>query len=154
MTTREQDSCEGQRRMSKKLFTIGYGGHQPDELLAILTKNHISNVIDVRLRPDRSSMGVYVKAKSADKGIERLLTSQGIRYHSFPELGNVFLDYEDWRERYKSLLTRAGELLLTRLHKVPRPFCLLCAEKRADDCHRKLIADYLGAEGWDIQHLE
>jgi hypothetical protein len=99
-------------------------------------------------------MGAYVKAKAPEKGIERLLGEVGVEYRSLPELGNLFLDYEDWRERYTALLARAGDLLVSRLAEVPGPICLLCAERRPEDCHRTLIAQYLASTvDGEIEHL-
>jgi uncharacterized protein (DUF488 family) len=137
-----------------KLFTIGYGGVAPQAFTGCLVKAGVRTVVDVRLRPDRASMGTYVKAKASDKGIERLLREAGIGYRSLPELGNVFLDCDDWRERYTALLARAGDLLVSRLAEVPGPICLLCAERRPEDCHRTLIAEYLvSAADYEIEHL-
>ena len=137
-----------------QIYTIGYGGRKPGDLLTLLQDRAIRAVVDVRLRPDRASMGAYVKAKQADKGIQRLLAGADIQYFSFVELGNLFVDFEDWQQRYRRLLDRAGGLLTERLRTVPVPFCLLCAEKRAAACHRTLIADYLAAEGHQVEHIE
>jgi len=137
-----------------KVYTIGYGGRKPQEFLGLLTEKGIRAVVDVRLRPDRSSMGVYVKAKDADKGIEALLAGSGIAYYSFIELGNVFRDLDDWQQRYQQLMDQAGDLLMGRLLEVAEPFCLMCAEKRADQCHRRLIADSLVKNGHQVEHIE
>lgn len=137
-----------------RLFTIGYGGRTPDDLIQRLTAAGVRTVADVRLRPDRASMGVYARAKTPDKGIERLFTSAGITYRSLPELGNVFLDYEDWRERYVALLQCAGHLLVNRLDALEPPVCLLCADRRVADCHRLHIAEFLATRGLAIEHLE
>ncbi len=137
-----------------KLFTIGYGGRMPDDLIRRLTTAGVRTIADVRLRPDRASMGVYAKAKSPDKGIERLLTSAGIGYQSLPELGNLFLDFEDWRERYAALIQCAGHLLVNRLDELETPVCLLCAERRVADCHRLQVAEFLAARGDDVEHLD
>lgn len=137
-----------------KIYTIGYGGRRPQEFLALLKERGIRAVVDVRLRPDRSSMGVYARAKNADKGIEALLSGAGIAYYSFIELGNIFRDLDDWQQRYQQLMNRAGDLLTRRLLEVPGPLCLLCAEKLTDQCHRKLIADYLAKTGHQIEHIE
>jgi uncharacterized protein (DUF488 family) len=137
-----------------KLFTIGYGGRMPDDLITRLTAAVVRTVADVRLRPDRASMGVYVKAKTPDKGIERLFTAAGIGYRSLPELGNVFLEYEDWRERYAAFVQCAGHLLVTRLDGLEPPLCLLCAERRVAECHRLMVAEFLAARGAEVEHLE
>ena len=143
-----------QELRSVRIYTIGYGGRKSQEFLDLLKERSIKVVVDVRLRPDRSSMGIYVKAKDAAKGIEALLASAGIAYYSLIELGNVFRDLEDWQQRYRQLMDQAGDLLTERLLEVPLPFCLMCAEKRSDQCHRKLIAEYLASNGHQVEHIE
>ena len=137
-----------------KLFTIGYGGRMPDDLVRRLTAAGVRTIADVRLRPDRASMGVYVKSKTPDKGIEHLFTAAGIAYRSLPELGNVFLEYADWRARYAAFFQCAGHLLVSRLDGLEPPVCLLCAERRVADCHRRVIAGFLAARDFEIEHLE
>jgi uncharacterized protein (DUF488 family) len=137
-----------------KIYTIGYGGRKPQDFLQLLQQHGIKVVVDVRLRPDRASMGVYVKATSAARGIQQLLASGQIDYVSMVELGNLFMSHADWRERYQRLLERAGDVLIERLPDVPAPLCLMCAEKRAVECHRQLIADLLVQKGYTIEHLE
>ena len=137
-----------------KIYTIGYGGRRPEEFLNLLRAQDIRAVVDVRLRPDRSAMGIFARAKTADKGIQGLLAGAGIQYFSFVELGNLFGELPDWAERYKRMLDVAGDLLTVRLQSVPPPFCLLCAEKRVIECHRRLIGDFLAAKGHQIEHIE
>lgn len=137
-----------------KFFTIGYGGRKPQEFLSSLQHHGIQTIVDVRLRPDRASMGIYTQAKSPEKGIQGLLRQAGIDYLSLTELGNLFRDDEHWRERYRLLLERAGDLLTERLLSVAPPFCLMCAEQRVNDCHRRDIAEYLVKRGWEVEHIE
>jgi len=99
-------------------------------------------------------MGTYARAKAPDKGIEGLLSRGGIQYFSFVELGNLFLDLEDWQVRYRLLMEKAGDLITERLCQVPPPFCLMCAEKLADRCHRAIIAEHLAKMGFEVKHLE
>jgi uncharacterized protein (DUF488 family) len=136
-------------------FTAGYGGRKPEDFLALLSGAGVRTVVDVRLRPDRASMGAYVKAKSPAQGIEALLARAGIGYVSLVELGNVFLALDDWPERYAQLLAQSGPLLTARLADVPGPYCLVCAEKAVAGCHRRLLAEHLEARGAPpFRHLE
>jgi uncharacterized protein (DUF488 family) len=137
-----------------KFFTIGYGGRKPKEFLGALKQRGIKAVVDVRLRPNRASRGTYIKAKTADKGIQRLLAEGGIEYFSLVELGNKFLGQEDWRERYQELLDKDGALLTEPLFQIPTPSCLMCAEKSSADCHRREISDYLVEKGHEVEHIE
>ena len=136
-------------------FTVGYGGRVPEEFATLLAANRVATVVDVRIRPDKAAMGSYAKARDPEKGIEGLLTRHGIGYVSLPELGNLFLDREDWQERYPRFLEAAGHLLFDRLASVPGPLCLMCAEKRVCECHRLNLAEYLERKsGWRFTHLE
>ena len=108
-----------------KFYTIGYGGRPPAEFANLLVLHGIRSIADVRIRPERASMGAYVKARTADKGIEKLLADRGIAYRSILELGNLFRDLEDWREPYRALFERAGDLFVRRLDDLLEPFCLL-----------------------------
>lgn len=135
------------------VYTVGYGGRPPAEFVRLLTDAGVRTVADVRLRPDRSSLGCYKYTGKPDTGIERLLAGAGIGYASLPELGNLFLGFADSLERYAAFFERSADLLVGRLLELPGPFCLLCAEKRVDECHRKAIADYLARHGHEPQHL-
>jgi uncharacterized protein (DUF488 family) len=138
-----------------RAFTAGYGGRKPDDFARLLKDASVRVVVDVRLRPDKASMGAYVKAQSPEKGLERLLSAAGIAYVSLVELGNVFMGLEGWPPLYARLLQGSGALLTERLRALPEGFCLLCAEKRAEGCHRKQIADWLAAHhGYAFTHLE
>ena len=122
-------------------FTAGYGGRVPDEFAKMLATAGVKIVVDVRLRPDRAAMGNFAKA--------------GVGYVSLPELGNVFLEYDDWAERYAKFLDAAGPLLFDRLAGVAGPICLMCAEKRVCECHRRHVAEYLTrTRAWKFTHLE
>ena len=138
-----------------QIYTIGYGGRRPDELLSLLTARGIRAIVDVRLRPDRSAMGIFAMAKTADKGIERVLREAGIGYQSLVELGNSFLGQPNWKNRYSAMLNQEGDRLVARLLEIEGPICLLCCEKKPADCHRALIGAFLArTRGVSIVHLE
>ena len=125
-----------------KFYTIGYGGRLPEEFVGLLALHGIRAIADVRIRPDRASMGAYTRARTHDKGIERLLAGQGISYHPILELGNVFFDLEDWRAPYRELLRRSGDLLVARLLEIP---CALLSSLCRETRGRMSPADDRGA---------
>jgi uncharacterized protein (DUF488 family) len=87
--------------MEKSFYTIGYGGRRKEQFIELLTENKVQIIVDVRLTPDRSSMGYAKKAKTSDKGIEKILGELEIEYYSFKELGNPFFeDKKNWRGSY------------------------------------------------------
>jgi uncharacterized protein (DUF488 family) len=136
------------------VYTIGYGGRQPQDFLNALEQHGIETVVDVRLRPDRTRLRSYVKANEVSKGIERLLAERRIAYTSLIELGNPFMDDDDWRPRYERLIASAGAVLTEKLFDIPGPFCLMCAERRVETCHRWFIAEYLVQHhGFSLQHI-
>jgi uncharacterized protein (DUF488 family) len=64
------------------------------------------------------------------------------------------MECDDWKSRYAELMRSAGRLLVARLAAIPEPYCLMCAEKRPEDCHRAYIAEYLAREqGVEVEHL-
>jgi len=81
------------------------------------------------------------------------LARSGIAYFSFLELGNPFRELLDWKDRYRRLVNSAGDLLVERLKDIPDPLCLLCAEKRPEECHRSILAEFLSQRGHEVQHL-
>lgn len=148
--------------MDLPVYTIDYGGRQPRDFVALLMAAGVRTVVDVRMRPDRASMGSYVRAKRDDKGIAALLAASGIGYRATTELGNPFLDEAfstDWQPRYGALLAVAAPLLMVRLEALLTtpdvlPICLMCAEQDPCNCHRLQIAEVLERRrGLQIIHL-
>ena len=142
-----------------KLHTIGYGGRKPSEFLELLAARGVKTAIDVRLRPDRASLGTFARSRDPLKGIQGFLAAAGIQYAAFGELGNLFIDCEDWKVRYPRLIQEAGDILLERFldvlrgERLPGSWCLLCAERRPEDCHRQFIAARLVELGYSVDHI-
>jgi uncharacterized protein (DUF488 family) len=138
----------------RTLFTIGYGGRGRDEFTTLLRDHEVEVVADVRMHPERASMGIFVKAKTADKGIEKTLGQAGIGYEWFEELGNP--DPKDPEmQAFRDLIGREGTERTARLRELAarKTVCLLCAEKSPGACHRSIVSDFLAGEGWEVLHL-
>lgn len=139
-----------------KIFTIGFSGKKPDDFLDILNAAKINCVWDIRLW--RTS--AYVPFYSG----KNLATVLGARYEYHPEFApttEILAGYKDGRITWPDYERMYRELLATR-----RPadglapadiyrICLLCTEKSALQCHRRLAAEYIAEQipGTEIVHL-
>lgn len=137
-------------------YSIGYGGRNKEQFFDPLKVNGVKTVVDCRLRPNRASMGMYVRAKDPQRGIERLLREGGIAYASYAsELGNPFFEERDpgvWVPKFTEHFLFEADQRISWVDVVELPFCLLCACRHVEivkrgttiiNCHRKIIADYL-----------
>jgi hypothetical protein len=116
-----------------KFYTIGYGGRKPEDLVDLIKQKNIKSVVDVRLRPDRASIRVFKKAEKPDKGIEGLLARNEISYISLLELGNIFIEDDDWQTRYQPLLELHWGAFDLKLHIV------------IDSCHGRFLLSFVSA---------
>lgn len=134
--------------MSGSILTIGYEGRTADEFVRILKAFQVEVLVDVRERPLSRKRGF---AKSA---LARLLSGVGKSYRHMGALGSPKQlraelhregDYRRFFRQYKALMStpeKAGAIeALTRLLQDGKKVCLMCFEKDAEMCHRKIVAD-------------
>lgn len=129
------------------LFTVGYQGGKISDLIQQLKKLKIKAVVDVRENP------VSRKPGFSKLQLNKELGKKGIHYLHYQELGTPrplrdYLinnqDYDSFFSKYKSYLSEYNDSLddLVELGTKEK-ICLLCFEKDAAYCHRKVITDYL-----------
>ncbi len=134
-----------------KIYTIGFSGKRPDDMLAVLDAVGVRMLIDVR----HWRASKWVPWASGDN----LSAMLGARYKYMPELtpdANMVLNFKggrvDWlvAERiFMDLISsRHPERLFTpeTLDRV----CFMCTERTAHQCHRRLVAEYLAAHFPDV----
>lgn len=138
------------------LMTIGYEGLNIESFVAVLKKNGVSKLIDVRELPLSRKKGFSKSALSAT------VEKHGITYLHMPALGcprDIRKDYyadQDWgryKKRFNAYLKTKGEALneLLRISKREK-CCLVCFEADYQFCHRSLITATL-ANTADVKHL-
>lgn len=131
------------------LFTIGYQGLSPGDLVKTLRKKRVELVIDVRERASSRKAGF---SKSA---LKARLEKHGISYQHFPELGSP----PDLRKKY---IADGDRVYFTRHYKnslkgkqsileelanlaTTLPVALLCYEADPGACHRSIVASALAS---------
>ncbi len=139
-----------------KIFTIGFSGKSPDAFMDVLNAVRVRAVWDIRLW--RAS--AYVPFYSG----ENLATVLGTRYEYHPEFAptteildgykNGRITWADYEKMYRELLAVRRPAVGTEPATFDR-ICLLCTEKSALQCHRRLAAEYIASQfpDTDIVHL-
>lgn len=130
------------------IHTIGYTKKSLEEFIRRLQEADVEAVIDVRLR-NTSQLAGFSKR---DDLAFLLRKGFGIEYEHKPELAptpdileayKAGGEWEAYEESFRQLLDEreaedAGRDVLSRFQ---RP-CLLCSEPDADQCHRRLVAEW------------
>lgn len=135
-----------------KVFTIGFSGKSPDAFLEVLDAVRVRTVWDIRLW--RAS--TYVQFYSGDS----LTAALGDRYEYHPEFaptGEILAGYKDGRITWPDYERMYRELLVARHPIAGRVssdldrICLLCTEKSAMQCHRRLAAECITSQFPDVE---
>jgi len=146
--------------MSRELFTMGYEGTTIDTFIDNLQAKRIDCVLDIRALPLSRKPG-FSKTKLAEK-----LCLAGIRYIHLAELGtpkNIreklksTRDYPTFFKKMERYLAGKRETIeLVYNHVTNNRCCLMCFERLADHCHRKIVAEKIKAtngDGLQITHI-
>jgi len=140
------------------ILTVGYASRSLDELIALLQRERVEFLIDVRSNPQSGT-----KPEFSGKPLETALRAASVKYVFMGDsLGgrpsdpscyeNGFVVYDLVREKP---FFQAGIDRLMQACAQGLGVCLLCSEPRPEDCHRtKLIAVALADRGVTVIHLE
>lgn len=143
------------------VLTIGYTKKSLEQFIRLLADAGVDAVIDVRLR-NTSQLAGFSKR---DDLAFLLREGFGIQYEHRPHLAptpeilDAFKTHGDWdayEQSFVAGLAEAGaEQDGRELLACYRRPCLLCAEPSAEQCHRRLIADWWKEHlpGIEIVHL-
>jgi uncharacterized protein (DUF488 family) len=144
------------------IFTIGHSNHSIERFLEFLSRHQIELLADIRRFP-----GSRKHPQFARKRLEQSLRMQEIRYEWIEELGgrrpaakdsespNQGLRNESFRNYADYMWTAPFNRAINKLtaHAQVRKTALMCAEGLWWQCHRRLVSDYLAANGHSVVHI-
>ena len=145
---------------SLRVYTVGHSNRPLDEFLAILLAAEIHHLVDVRAKPFSRRHPHFTGPR-----LRSTCTDSGLRYHwAGRELGGFRPSSpasrhralpEDLRGYAEHMETTQFQQTIERLMELAgvRFTAIMCAERRPEDCHRRLIADYLTCQGVQVLHL-
>lgn len=133
------------------VYTIGWRRKPLSEFIGLLREAGVDAVIDVRLR-NTSHLSGFTKRDDLQFLLE---TGFGISYEHRCDLApdaeilDEYRENENWQtyeNLFRPLLVerQAADIGRSILSRYQAP-CLLCSEPCADQCHRRLIAEYWAA---------
>ncbi len=144
-----------------KTYTIGHSSHAIDQFVALLKQHDIEALVDVRRFPSSRRLPHFNRPDLANA-----LGEHSIEYHWLESLGGHrkegLADSPDFGIRDQSFRNYADHMLgdefragADRLLKIAenKRVAIMCAEKSFQECHRKLVSDFLLANGVTVQHI-
>lgn len=143
-----------------KIYTIGFTKKSAEQFFNLLRQPGLVRLVDIRLN-NVSQLAGFTKMKDLQFFLREI---NKIDYIHFPELAptkSILDAYKknggDWIVYERQFLDLMAQRRVES--KVNRELldggCLLCSESTPDNCHRRLVAEYL-KEKWgnvEIRHL-
>ncbi len=151
--------------MAKKptIYTIGHSTHPLEEFISILKSQDIEFLVDVRTIPRSRTNPQFNKDSFPDP-----LGKESISYRHIAELGglrskrkekgespNTFWENKSFRNYADYAMTENFRKGLEELKEIAAQTrcAIMCAEAVWWRCHRRIIADYLIADGYPVFHI-
>jgi len=141
------------------IFTIGFSQKSAEQFFNLLVKNNVKKLIDIRLN-NKSQLAGFANAKH----LPYFLKLHNIEYDYKPELApskellNGYKDksisWEEYIKVYNQILIERDILQNISFEELDNAV-LLCSEPTAEQCHRRLLSEYLAKhlDNITIQHL-
>lgn len=149
--------------MGTELYTIGHSNHLLERFLELLRKHEVAALVDIRRFPSSRTFPHFNQ-----KELSHALQQADIEYHWLEELGGrrprqkeiaptlnsglrnaSFHNYADYMqtERFQSGI---DQLVAIAEEKWT---AFMCSESMFWQCHRRLVSDFLTAQGHSVWHI-
>lgn len=147
--------------MPPPVLTIGHSNHTLDRFLALLAQHEVEALVDIRRFP-----GSRKHPHFSRDSLAAALQKSGVEYHWLEALGgrrqklrdespNLGLENKGFRNYADYMLSEEFREGVGKLLEVARQnrTAIMCAEGLFWQCHRRLVSDYLMANGVTVQHI-
>jgi len=140
-----------------EIYTVGFAGKTAEAFFGALKRAGVRRVVDIRLRPN-GGLSLFARGTDLPYFLRELLAAEYMHLPLLAPTKELLDDYRkkktDWPEyerRFLALLDerKAAAELDRELFSVPA--ALLCSEAKPDQCHRRLVAEYLRSHWPDVR---
>lgn len=150
------------KKAQLQIFTIGHSNRSADEFISLVKHFEISTVADIRRFPSSRKLPHFNR-----QTLSELLHCQNIQYIWFEALGgrrhtlknhvspNMGIKSPGFRSYADHMLTDEFRSAISEVLSIATETrtVIMCAEKFFWKCHRKLLSDYLLAQGAEVIHI-
>ena len=144
-----------------RVFTMGFTKKNAELFFKKIEDNKIQILIDVRLN-NHSQLAGFTKEKDLTYFLKKICFCEYIHMVEYAPTKEILDDYKkgkiDWAGYKESFLQLSGrrhieETFVKNFSKYDRVL-LLCSEPTPENCHRRLVAEYLKDKtGCELIHL-
>lgn len=144
-----------------RVFTMGFTKKNAELFFKKIEDNKIQILIDVRLN-NHSQLAGFTKEKDLTYFLKKICFCEYIHMVEYAPTKEILDDYKkgkiDWAGYKESFLQLIGrrhieETFVKNFSKYDRVL-LLCSEPTPENCHRRLVAEYLKDKtGCELIHL-
>jgi uncharacterized protein (DUF488 family) len=142
-----------------EIYTIGFTQTTAEHFFGRLKAAEVARLLDVRLN-NSSQLAGFAKAQDLPFFTKELL---GARYEHDPGLAptqDLLDEYKkrkgDWGVYERGFLNLMAERQIERTlspAEFDAPTALLCSEATAENCHRRLVCDYLAGHWPEVRSV-
>ncbi len=137
------------------LYTIGFSQKSAEEFFKILKSNNVIRLIDIRLN-NKSQLAGFANVKH----LPYFLRIHDIEYLYRPDFApskellngykNKSISWQEYEIQYRKILNQRN--IIEKIDwNIFNDSVLLCSEPTANQCHRRLLAEYLAQNRTDIE---
>jgi uncharacterized protein (DUF488 family) len=130
------------------LFTIGFTQKSAEKFFDLLMKNKVKRIVDIRIN-NSSQLAGFAKSEDLKYFAEKIA---GIGYIYMPELAPTLemmrnyrakgSSWEKYQREYLKLINKRKISEKINIKEFDRS-CFLCSEHTPENCHRRLLTEYL-----------
>ena len=144
-----------------QLYTIGFTQRPADDFFSALRRAGVKRLLDVRLN-NTSQLAGFTKREHLPYFLRELCGADYVHEPLLAPSPDLFVfrrkqngAWEEYERAYRRLLAEREVERRLNPELFSGPSVLLCTEPTADQCHRRLAAEYLQQHwgGLEITHL-
>lgn len=139
-----------------RVYTIGFTKISASDFFELLRESGAKRLVDVRLN-NVSQLAGFAKRDDLEYFLQKL---SRMKYIHMPELAPTKEmldayrnDHRDWGIYEREFIDLMNQRRIEKMgiKRIISNSCLLCSEDKPDNCHRRLVAEYLNRYWGDIE---